>query len=51
MYLSAGPTEVGMSIDTELARHQATWHGFTRLVQAVTVGVIVVVIVLAFITL
>jgi hypothetical protein len=40
-----------MSVDQELARHQATWRGFTKLVQFVTVGVIVVVIVLAFVTL
>jgi len=40
-----------MSVDQDFARHQATWRGFTKLVQVVTVSVIVVIILLAFITL
>lgn len=40
-----------MSVDQELLQHQATYHGFTRLMRWITGSVIVVIVLLALITL
>ncbi len=40
-----------MAADDDLTQHLTTWHNFTRLVQWVVAGAIVVVVLLALITL
>jgi Bacterial aa3 type cytochrome c oxidase subunit IV len=40
-----------MATDQDLEWHRGTWLGFTRLVRFVTVGVILVIVILAFVTL
>ncbi|MGH6989489.1 MAG: aa3-type cytochrome c oxidase subunit IV [Stellaceae bacterium] len=40
-----------MAVQDNYPQHLDTWHGFTRLVRNMTVLVVVVIIVLAFVTL
>lgn len=43
--------EFTMSVDEELQRHQATYHGFTRMLTWGSALVVAVIVILAFVTL
>ncbi len=46
-----GRREFRMSVDQELQRHQATYHGFTRMLTWGSALVVTVIVILALITL